>query len=102
TADEALVARGKTHFQTMCVACHGATGQGMQALGAPNLTDDTWLYGGDPDTLATTIANGRNGSMPAHGALLSDDEITLLTAYVLSLSDRDVGGSANGMTEGGR
>lgn len=102
TEDDALVERGKTHFQTLCVACHGPTGRGMQALGAPNLTDDTWLYGGDPQTLAATISEGRNGNMPAHGTLLSDDEITLLTAYVLSLSNPGIGDGSNVMAGGGR
>ena len=47
-ADAELAAAGKARFQTICVACHGMDGTGNQALGAPNLTDDIWLYGGNP------------------------------------------------------
>lgn len=96
TVDADLAAKGQTHYQTLCIACHGPTGKGMQALGAPNLTDDIWLYGGDDATLAASIANGRNGNMPAHGSLLSDDEITLLTAYVLSLGGGESGSAGGG------
>lgn len=85
-ADSALVTQGEGHFKTMCSACHGATGEGMQMLGAPNLTDDVWLYGGDAQSLAQTIASGRSGNMPAHSTILSENEITLLTAFVLSKS----------------
>ena len=101
TVEPALAEQGKTHYQTLCMACHGPTGTGMQALGAPNLTDSVWLYGGDVDTLTATISNGRNGNMPAHNALLSDDEITLLTAYVLSLSDTGASGGGGGGSAGG-
>ena len=84
--DDNLAETGKTHFNVMCIACHGQTGQGMQLLGAPNLTDDISLYGSDAQSLTQSIAQGRAGNMPAHGSLLSDEEIKLLTAYVLSLS----------------
>ncbi len=83
--DSTLADAGKTHFSVMCIACHGPTGQGMQLLGAPNLTDNIWLYGSDAQSLTHSIAKGRTGNMPAHGTLLSEEEIKLLTAYVLSL-----------------
>lgn len=83
--DASLVAQGKSHYNTLCIACHGPTGKGMQVLGAPNLTDDVWLYGSDDATLTKTIAEGRAGNMPAHGNLLSAEEIKLLTAYVMTL-----------------
>jgi cytochrome c oxidase cbb3-type subunit 3 len=79
-------AAGKGQFDALCAACHGLDGRGNQALGAPNLTDDIWLYGGTQEIIAATITNGRNGMMPAHKQLLSEDRQRLLAAYVLSLS----------------
>jgi cytochrome c oxidase cbb3-type subunit 3 len=70
----------------VCAACHGADGRGNVALGAPNLTDRIWLYGGDIDTIKATIAKGRSNRMPAHGELLGPLRVRLLTAYVLNLS----------------
>jgi cytochrome c oxidase cbb3-type subunit 3 len=84
--DQAAAARGKEKFQTFCVACHGADGKGNQALGAPNLTDNIWLYGGSEKTVTETISNGRNGQMPAHKDFLGEDKVHLLAAYVYSLS----------------
>ena len=81
-ADKA--AAGQTRF-VMCAACHGPDGKGNTALGAPNLTDDIWLYGGSPETLRKTLTGGRNGQMPAH-EWLGEDKIRLLAAYVYSLS----------------
>jgi len=75
-------------YMTLCIACHGPTGTGNQALGAPNLTDDTWLYGSSPQEIRNTIVAGRNGVMPAHGALLGPDRARILAAYVYSLSNR--------------
>jgi len=86
--DADAVARAKPQFQALCTACHSADGTGLQALGAPNLTDDIWLYGGTFEKVAHTIRTGRNGVMPAHKALLSDDKIHLITAYVYSLSSK--------------
>ncbi len=86
-ADSALAAAGKARFDVMCVACHGADGRGNQALGAPNLTNDIWLYGGSPEAIAQTIRQGRNGNMPAHEKLLSADRRRLLAAYVAGLDD---------------
>ncbi|WP_428034015.1 cytochrome-c oxidase, cbb3-type subunit III [Amphritea sp.] len=86
--DAEMAARGKQQFQALCTACHGADGKGTQALGAPNLTDNTWLYGGSFEQISHTIRTGRNGVMPAHKDLLSDDKITLIAAYVYSLSNK--------------
>lgn len=86
--DPQLAAAGKTQYDMMCVACHGPDGKGNQALGAPDLTNDIWLYGGTPDVIEATIRNGRNGNMPAHQELLSEDRQRLLAAYVLSLSEQ--------------
>ena len=86
SADTDMAARGKTNFDTLCVACHGMDGSGNQALGAPRLNDDIWLYGGEADVIKKTVTEGRNGNMPAHNDLLSEDRRRLIAAYVLSLS----------------
>jgi cytochrome c oxidase cbb3-type subunit 3 len=80
------VAAGKERFAMVCAACHGADATGNALLGAPNLADDTWLFGGDFDTVRATIANGRESTMPAHSQLLGDTKVKLLAAYVLNLS----------------
>jgi len=80
---------GKAQYQALCFACHGVDGTGNQALGAPNLTDDTWLYGSSETLVKHTIRDGRNGHMPAHKELLSTDKIHILTAYVYSLSQEN-------------
>ena len=85
-ADPELAAAGQKHFQTICMACHGMDGTGNQMLGAPNLTDDIWLYGSSPDDIAYTIINGRNGVMPSFGKTLNEDKRRLLSAYVIGLS----------------
>jgi cytochrome c oxidase cbb3-type subunit 3 len=84
-------AAGQEKYMTFCVACHGADGTGNQALGAPNLTDGEWLYGGDEAAVRQSIAQGRQGQMPAHEALLGPDRVRLLAAYVLKLSSGDAG-----------
>jgi cytochrome c oxidase cbb3-type subunit 3 len=84
--DQAAAARGKAQYQTLCVACHGADGRGNQALGAPNLTDNVWLYGGTRSAVMESLNNGRNGQMPAHREFLGEDKSHLLAAYVFSLS----------------
>jgi cytochrome c oxidase cbb3-type subunit 3 len=86
-ADPALAEKGQERFATVCAACHMPDGTGNQMLGAPNLTDDTWLYGSDIEDIKTTLYEGRNGQMPAFEDLLGDAKIHLLTAYVYSLSD---------------
>ena len=85
-ADPGMAAKGKKNFDMLCVACHGVDGSGNQALGSPRLNDDIWLYGGEPATIRKTVTEGRNGNMPAHQDLLSEDRRRLIGAYVLSLS----------------
>jgi cytochrome c oxidase cbb3-type subunit 3 len=84
--DQQAAAAGKQKFMQYCVACHGADGKGNHALGAPNLTDNTWLYGGSLKTVETTIAGGRSGKMPAHKEFLGTAKVHLLAAYIYSLS----------------
>ena len=84
--NEEQAGKGKAVFEANCAACHGPDGKGNQALGAPNLTDNEWLYGGSESTIIETITKGRNGQMPAWGEFLGKDKVHLLAAYVYSLS----------------
>jgi cytochrome c oxidase cbb3-type subunit 3 len=73
-------------FIALCSACHAADGSGNQVLGGPDLTNDIWLYGSSVEAVRTTILEGRNGVMPAHGEFLGDNRSRILAAYVASLS----------------
>jgi cytochrome c oxidase cbb3-type subunit 3 len=86
--EEAQIAAGDTVYQTYCVACHGAEGLGNPALGAPNLTNGVWLYGGSEEQLAHSIRAGRNGMMPAFKDTLSEDKIHIISAYVYGLNQQ--------------
>jgi cytochrome c oxidase cbb3-type subunit 3 len=86
SADPIKVAFGKPKFAA-CVACHGAKGEGNPAMGAPNLADKVWLYGGSPDTVMETIRKGRTNTMPAFGEFLGEEKVHVLAAYVWSLSN---------------
>jgi len=79
-------AAGKQKYAQLCVACHAADAKGNPALGAPNLTDKVWLYGASQRSVMASIAEGRNGQMPAHKDFLDEGKIHVLTAYVYSLS----------------
>lgn len=87
--DPDRVAAGQTQYQTLCFACHGATGEGNPALGAPDLTNEIWLYGGGPSAIRESIVSGRTGQMPAQEPLLGADRVHVLAAYVLSLSEEE-------------
>src|SRR5690606_16650429 len=64
TGDTATLAAGKTVFTENCAACHGDDGRGMKEMGAPDLTDDLWIYGGNRDAIYRSIFHGRQGHMP--------------------------------------
>lgn len=81
-------ARGEEKFQMLCVACHGKDAKGSIVFGAPDLSNNIWLYGGSPGLIQRTIRNGRNGRMPSHQHLISADKIHILTAYIYQLSNR--------------
>lgn len=83
--DPELAKAGKANFAA-CGACHGQDGKGNQALGAPNLTDNIWLYGGSQDAIEETLRNGRNGVMPAWEDILGEDKIHVISSYVYGLS----------------
>ncbi len=92
--DSARAGRGREKFATICAACHGPDGKGNQTLGAPNLTDNIWEYGGSEADIIETITKGRGinsltpgaSAMPAHRELLGEAKIHILAAYVYGLS----------------
>ncbi len=84
--DETKAEKGKEKFATHCVACHMPDGTGNPALGAPNLTNNLWLYGGSPRAIKESIAKGRSGQMPAHGEFLGEAKVHILAAYIYSLT----------------
>ncbi|WP_322989014.1 cytochrome-c oxidase, cbb3-type subunit III [Hoeflea sp.] len=77
---------GAVLFQDNCAACHGEDALGVEGTGAPNLTDADWLYGGDKNTIHTTLMNGRQGQMPSWADRLSEAQIKMLAIYVVNLS----------------
>lgn len=84
-ANAAAAARGGALFAQQCASCHGPDGAGIQALGAPNLTDGIWLYGGERQDIQKSIYLGRGGVMPTWSGRLSDEQMTALAVYVHSL-----------------
>ena len=74
---------GKADYDRNCIACHGLDGAGNTLLGAPRISDDIWLYGGDLQTLKDTLRAGRYGVMPAFGERLDDMQISLLVALLV-------------------
>ena len=76
---------GKKLF-TACAACHGMDGKGNKALGAPNLTDPYWLHGWGEAAIVSIVKNGKTNVMPAQSPKLSNEQIHVVAAYVLSLS----------------
>jgi cytochrome c oxidase cbb3-type subunit 3 len=87
--DSVRATKGQAAFaEAGCSGCHGAEGTGMQALGAPNLTDKVWLYGSSEAVITETITNGRQNKMPAWKEFLGEAKVHLLSAYVLSLGGK--------------
>lgn len=82
------IEQGQKIFAANCVACHGPAGKGTEAMGAPNLTDNVWLYGSSFGQIQQTLRYGRNGRMPAQEGTLGNDKVHLLAAYVYSLSQK--------------
>jgi cytochrome c oxidase cbb3-type subunit 3 len=83
--DKEAAERGSKIFASTCAPCHGPEGKGNQAIGAPDLSDELWLYAGDKTTIMNTIRNGRGGVMPAWGGRLDPETIKELAVYVHSL-----------------
>jgi cytochrome c oxidase cbb3-type subunit 3 len=88
-----MAAQGKPLFESLCVGCHGPAGKGNPQMGAPDLTDDYWLYGSSTEALHETITNGRHGAMPAWRPLLGETRARLVAAYVWSLSHTPAAGA---------
>lgn len=78
-------ARGAIVFEDQCAACHGAMGEGDRTMGAPNLNDALWLYGGDEAAITKTVTEARYGVMPAWQTRLSEATIKELALYVHAL-----------------
>ncbi|HMB40091.1 MAG TPA: cytochrome-c oxidase, cbb3-type subunit III [Wenzhouxiangellaceae bacterium] len=93
-ADAAMAAAGQRNYMQYCVACHGPEGKGNPQLGAPNLTNGVYTYGGDLDSIRATIRNGRNGVMPAQKPLIGETRARLAAAYILSLQSDDSGSTS--------
>ena len=85
--DAGLAEAGAQHFGTFCVACHQADGKGNKLLGAPDLTNDIWLYGSSLEEISFTIRHGRNNNMPAHADVLGKEKAHILAGYVTTLSE---------------
>ncbi|MFC3607032.1 cytochrome-c oxidase, cbb3-type subunit III [Stutzerimonas tarimensis] len=82
--DQQALQMGARLFASNCALCHGSDARG--AYGFPNLTNDDWLWGGDPDTIKTTILKGRQGAMPGWSQTLGEEGIRHVAGYVRSLS----------------
>ena len=83
--DAGAVARGEEVFVEQCAACHGEGGVGDQEIGAPQLSNEVWLYGGEPHDIMSQITRPRHGVMPAFGTRLDEATIKMLAIYVHSL-----------------
>ncbi|AAN55395.1 cytochrome-c oxidase, cbb3-type subunit III [Shewanella oneidensis MR-1] len=86
--DEKLAAQGQGSFMKGCFACHGMDAKGNKLMGAPNLTDDVWVYGGSRGVIEETIKHGRTGVMPAWKDVLGEEKVHVIAAYVYSLSNK--------------
>jgi cytochrome c oxidase cbb3-type subunit 3 len=81
-ADKVAVSRAARVFQAQCAVCHGVEGRGNQAVGAPNLTDQDWLYGADRNSIHSQIWNARGGVMPSWDKRFDTATPKALTVYV--------------------
>lgn len=80
--DAALATEGAVVFEENCTACHADDGTGDRDVGAPNLADAIWLYGGDRETIHKTVTEARFGVMPAWGQRLTQAEVNAAAVYV--------------------
>lgn len=83
--DAALAVDGAVLFEENCASCHGDDGGGLIEMGAPNLADAIWLYGGDRETITVSVNNARAGMMPAWLGRLSDAQVKQVALYVHGL-----------------
>ena len=96
THNAAHAQAGKTRYEQICVACHGVDGKGNPALGSPDLTDPAWLYGSSEAQITESLTKGRNGQMPAHGPLIGEDAVKIVSGYVYSLRDQNANPTSGG------
>jgi cytochrome c oxidase cbb3-type subunit 3 len=80
-----VIEAGEALFAENCASCHGEDARGDSTLGAPNLTDEIWIYGGGRETVYRTLFGGREGHMPNWGDRLSPIQLRILALYVQSL-----------------
>jgi len=85
--DRVRASQGKAKF-VVCAACHGQDGKGNTTMGAPNLTDNTWLHGWGEEAIVRAVAQGINNNMPGQSVKLNADQIHVLSAYVWGLSNK--------------
>lgn len=85
TPEEAVVEEGGRLFLDNCAACHGEDATGDDTIGAPNLTDDAWIYGGDDEAMLETLLDGRVGWMPGWEGRITEAEIKMLAVYLLDV-----------------
>ena len=94
-ADPLRLVAGKRVYDSACFACHGADAKGNTLLGAPDLTDDYWLYGSSEATIVQTVLQGRTNQMPAQKGTLTPEQIRLLAGWVWGLSNNAEPAQAN-------
>jgi cytochrome c oxidase cbb3-type subunit 3 len=83
--EKAMLAAGREVYAANCASCHGDTGHGKRDVGAPDLTDSVWIYGGDLQSVYASVYAGRQGYMPHWSARLSPTDIKILALYVGTL-----------------
>ncbi len=89
---------GQRIYMNNCALCHASDAGG--SFGFPNLTDDNWLYGGSPEQITTTLLYGRQGQMPAWGAIIGEKGVNQVTHYVRSLSGLKTGADNRTLASG--
>ena len=82
---------GAAKAKEVCAACHGMDGKGNPAMGAPNLTDDTWLHGYGEEAIAQIVNHGKTNTMPAQQGKLTEAQIHVLASYVWGMSNKAAG-----------
>lgn len=88
-ADPLRLVAGKRVYDSACFACHGADAKGNTLLGAPDLTDDYWLYGSSEATIVQSVLQGRTNEMPAQKSTMTPEQIRLLAGWVWGLSNAE-------------
>jgi len=100
-ADEKALKMGGRLFASNCSVCHGSDAKG--AYGFPNLTDNEWRWGGEPETIKATILGGRHAVMPAWGEVIGEGGVKNVSAYVLTeLAGRKLPEGAKADIEAGK